>query len=83
MAEDEAHLISPDKLFEKECFSVFDKLLSEMNNRSHIYHTISSDFSFLSGKSLSKNVRTLYVTFKSVQRTWVPHTAETLKLLNW
>lgn len=26
-----------------------------MDNRSHIYHTISSDFSFFSGKSLSKN----------------------------
>ncbi|XP_054276742.1 52 kDa repressor of the inhibitor of the protein kinase-like [Macrosteles quadrilineatus] len=55
MAEDEAHLISSEKIFERECYSVFDKLMSEMDNRSHIYHNISSDFSFLSGKSLSRN----------------------------
>lgn len=53
-AEDEAHLLSSDKSFEIECYTVFDRIVSEMEKRAHIYHTVSSDFSFLSGKSLSE-----------------------------
>ncbi|GBN20243.1 hypothetical protein AVEN_177255-1 [Araneus ventricosus] len=48
MAEDDAHLICTEKSFELECFKVYDRLISEIKSRSDIYHTISSDFSFLS-----------------------------------
>lgn len=34
---------------------MFDRILSEINKRAHIYHKISSDFNFLSGKSLSES----------------------------
>ncbi|GBM14811.1 hypothetical protein AVEN_99856-1, partial [Araneus ventricosus] len=55
MAEDEAHLICAEKSFKLECFKVYDRLISEIKSRSDIYHTISSDFSFLSGKALNES----------------------------
>lgn len=54
MAEDESHLLSAEKSFERECFVVFDRISSEMDKRANIYHSVSSDFNFLSGKSLSE-----------------------------
>ncbi|GBN99843.1 hypothetical protein AVEN_155776-1 [Araneus ventricosus] len=54
-AEDEAHLICTEKSFELECFKLYDRLISEIKSRSDIYHTISFDFSFLSGKALNES----------------------------
>ncbi|GBM02951.1 hypothetical protein AVEN_269865-1 [Araneus ventricosus] len=55
IAEDEAHLVCAEKSFELECFKVYDRLISEIKSRSDICHTISSDFSFLSGKALNES----------------------------
>ncbi|GBN13070.1 hypothetical protein AVEN_113846-1 [Araneus ventricosus] len=55
MAGDEAQLICAEKSFELECFKLYDRLISEIKSRSDIYHTISSDFSFLSGKALNES----------------------------
>ncbi|CAL1300149.1 unnamed protein product [Larinioides sclopetarius] len=53
--QDEAHLICAEKSFKLECFKVYDKLISEIVTKSDIYHTISSDFNFLSGKTLNES----------------------------
>ncbi|GBO33437.1 hypothetical protein AVEN_119250-1 [Araneus ventricosus] len=55
MAGDEVHLICAEKSFELECFKLYDRLISEIKSRSDIYHTISSDFSFLSGKASNES----------------------------
>ncbi|CAL1298137.1 unnamed protein product [Larinioides sclopetarius] len=55
MTQDEAHLICAEKSFKLECFKVYDKLISEIETRSDIYHTIFSDFNFLSGKTLNES----------------------------
>ncbi|GBM48142.1 Cathepsin L [Araneus ventricosus] len=55
MAEDEAHSICAEKSFELKCFKVYDRLISEIKSRSDIYHTISSDFSFLSKKAFNES----------------------------
>ncbi|CAL1277017.1 unnamed protein product [Larinioides sclopetarius] len=55
MTQDESHLICAEKSFKLECFKVYDKLISEIETRSDIYHTISSDFNFLSEKTLNES----------------------------
>ncbi|GBM11565.1 hypothetical protein AVEN_180126-1 [Araneus ventricosus] len=54
VAEDQAHFICAKKSFQLECLKAYDRLISEIKSRSDIYHTISSDFSFLSGKALNE-----------------------------
>lgn len=51
--EDEAHLMTPEKDFERQSKTVFDSILTQLQWRFETMSCVSSDFEFLSGVSLS------------------------------
>ncbi|CAH1114280.1 unnamed protein product [Psylliodes chrysocephalus] len=54
VAMDENCLVLQKQEIQRECFCVYDKLITEMRNRLEAYSKVSEDFGFLSGRSLQK-----------------------------
>ena len=51
-AQDEGHHLTAEQLFDRECNTVYDRILSELTSRFTQLQAVASDFGFLDGKVL-------------------------------